>query len=58
VPLVLTTVSLYGHDGQSALAGIAMGSAIIASDITKARTHTVEAILDSFTFVIFLCPVV
>jgi hypothetical protein len=57
VPFVLTTVSIYLHDGQAALAGLAMGGAIIASDSIRARTHAVEAILDSFAFVIFLCPI-
>jgi len=57
VPFVLTTVSVYLHDGQPAWAGLAMGDAITASDITRAKPHPAETILDSFTFVIFLSPI-
>jgi hypothetical protein len=57
VPFVLTTVSVYLHDGQPALAGLALGSAIIASDTTRATSHQVEVILNSLPFVMFLRPI-
>ena len=57
MPFALTTVSVYRHDGQAASAGLAIGDAIIASDITMTASHPAETILDSFAFVTFLCPI-
>ena len=51
---MLTTVSVYLHDGQAALAGLATGSTTVTSNPSRKKVNNVQVIFNSALAAIYI----